>query len=223
MSVIRAAVFVESYNMCGVQADGGVACWAWVFDAPAPPSGFGCCRQPFHDDFSTDPTVSGMNASDDWSWSPTDETFTVRAPGTNGTHEMVFPYARYSWRNVDARASVRIDSGTGGGLTIWYGNGVGYYVGLYPTEKKIRLIAIFPGFSRNIVAEAEADIAMGEFLQVELSASGCNLTASVQGSVTLTATVDPGRFGSVGLFADEGGVVTFDSVDVACTEGAACQ
>ena len=137
--------------------------------------------------------------------------------------ETVFAYAQYSWRNVDARASLRVDSGAGGGIAIWYGNGIGYFVGIYPTEKKIRLLAIFPGFSRTVLAETDADIAMGEYRQVELSASGCRLTASVQGAPTLTATADPGRFGAVGLFADDGGVVTFRSIDVTCIEGAACQ
>ena len=213
----------KAYDMCGVQADGGVTCWSYVFDAPAPPSGFGCCRQPFHDDFSTDPTIVGMYASSQGGWSQADKTLTVRATGANGRPETVFAYAQYSWRNVDARASLRVDSGAGGGIAIWYGNGVGYFVGIYPAEKKIRLLAILPGFSRTVLAEADADIAMGEYRQVELSASGCRLTASVQGAPTLTATADPGRFGAVGLFADDGGVVTFHSVDVTCIEGAACQ
>lgn len=91
-----------------------------------------------------------------------------------------------------------------------------------PTEKKARLFAI--GYAgRTVLAEADADIAMGEYRQVELSASGCTLTAKVQGAATLTATADPGRFGAVGLFADDGGVATFKSVDVTCIEGAACQ
>jgi hypothetical protein len=212
-----------AYDMCGVQADGGVVCWAYIFDAPAPPSGFACCREPFHDDFSTDPTVAGMYARSGGGWSQTDKTFSVQATGDNAKAETVFGYVQYSWRNVDARASLRVDSGAGGGITIWYGNGVGYYVGLYPTEKKVRLFSIGYPDARTVLAEADADIAMGEYLQVELSASGCKLTASVQGGATLTATADPGRFGAVGLFADNGSVLTFKSVDVACIEGAACQ
>ena len=126
----------QDYSICGVQADGGVVCWGWLLDTPAPRR----ARRVLS------PAVPRRLL--DGSHGPRDERFLegelvakrqdVKARALSGgvSNESVFSYARYSWRNVHARASLKIESGTGGGLTIWYGNGVGYYVGLYPAEKE---------------------------------------------------------------------------------------
>jgi hypothetical protein len=215
-------ILAGSQGFCGIQTDGVVLCWTEYGEGSAP-ADFGCCRPDYDDDFSTDPGLHWSVSQTETAWSETEGTFSVKAgPLSSGTSEnasLLLPH-QSAWADVEVEAVFRIDSGPDGGILV-RDNGNAYYVGLFPDEKKVRLR--YYGTTTNL-AEADADIAYGEYHRVGMSAVGCDLAVSLDGVTVMTVSDQSEENihdGDIGLFA-HGGQVTFDSFHAHCVAGHSC-
>ena len=161
----------------------------------------------------------GNSPPPNWQWSETDGTFTLSAPTDTGADPATFTF-HDAWRNFRVRTRMKVDSGTDAGV-IFRWNGAGHYVGLYPAEKKLKLIrdlGVTHGASRGGRRHRP-----GAYHDLEITALGCTLTGTLDGTTKVMANSNLiARSGDVGFFADLGATATFDAISIQCLDGDVC-